>query len=115
MHILVSGTPPISSLAGKADLRERIRESSKLLLGNRDRAEVGAAIGASEDGLVNATDLALQLGLPNTRVRAQLIAFAEAGYLVRLPPTPPGKNYFKRTETRFWDACAELIERAVGR
>lgn len=44
---------------------------SKLLLGNQDRLEVGEAIARSEDGLVNATDLGLELGIAQPRVRNQ--------------------------------------------
>lgn len=92
-----------------AAARERVRRNSKVLLGNSDRAQVAVAIQQSEDGLVNATDLALELGMPNNRVRAQLLAFAEADLLTPGPPGP-GKHWYLRKEHDFWKACRSLLE-----
>lgn len=84
------------------------------MFGNKDRAEVGAAIGISGDGLVNATDLSLELGLPNSRVRAQLLALTEGGLLEPYPALgSSGKNLFKRVESPFWDGCMDLVRRAL--
>lgn len=94
-------------------MRERVRTRSKLVLGNRDRAEVGAAIGLSPDGLVNATDLAQDLGLANSRVRAQLLALCDAGYLRAVPSMKVSeKKMYQRLDASLWKACFELIERA---
>jgi len=75
--------------------------------------QVADAIRRSEDGAVNATDLATELGLPNTRVRAQLLAFAEAGLL-----TPhlkgPGKHWYLRMPSPYWTACSNLMETWLG-
>ena len=90
-----------------------MRQRSKLVLGNRDRAEVGAAIGLSPDGLVNATDLAQELGLANSRVRAQLLALCDAGYLRAVPNVKVSeKKMYQRLYASLWKACSELIERA---
>lgn len=59
--------------------------------------------------MVNATDLALELGMPNNRVRAQLLAFAETGLLVPGPPGP-GKHWYIRQESDFWGTCRGLLE-----
>jgi hypothetical protein len=91
-----------------------VRERSKLVLGNRDRAEVGAAIGSSPDGLVNATDLAFELGLANSRVRTQLLALCDAGYLRSIPNVKVSeKRMYQRLDASLWKTCWELIERAV--
>jgi hypothetical protein len=96
------------------DLRERVRERSKIVLGNRDRAEVGAAIGLSPDRFVNATDLSLELGLANSRVRAQLVALCKGGYLRDHPSVGASeKKMYERVEASLWAACRELIERAA--
>ncbi|MFL5898836.1 MAG: hypothetical protein ACJ76D_10330 [Solirubrobacterales bacterium] len=79
-----------------------------MVLGNKDRAEVGAAVALSRDGLVNATDMSLELGLPNSRVRSQLLALAKGRYLKPVPSLGEKKMY-ERVEAKLWDACLELI------
>jgi DNA-binding IclR family transcriptional regulator len=74
---------------------------------------VGAAIGLSPDGLVNATDLARELDLANSRVRAQLLALCEGGYLESVPSLRVSeKKMYKRLDASLWKTCQELIERA---
>lgn len=80
---------------------------SKLLLGNQDRLEVGVAIARSEDGLVNATDLSRELGLVQPRVQRQLATFEKAEILSRMPKTEP-KQWFKRQDSPYWEACLLL-------
>jgi hypothetical protein len=92
-----------------AEARERLREKSKLLLGNRDRLEVAVAVAAS-DGIVNATDISRQLDMANNRVRANLLAFAEAGLLDEPPPSHSGRRWFIRRSTPFWSLCLELYD-----
>jgi hypothetical protein len=92
--------------------RQRLRERSKFLLGNSDRLEVAAAVARSEDDAVNATDLVQVLdGLPNNRIRAQLVALAQAGLLDAMPRDGHGRIWYVRKPTKFWDACVELEER----
>jgi hypothetical protein len=83
---------------------------SKLLLGNQDRLEVGVAVARSDDGLVNATDLGLELGIAQPRVRNQLIAFERAGLLSRMPKSGAVKLWFQRRTSPFWDVCLVLYE-----
>lgn len=91
------------------EARERLRVRSKTLLGNRDRLEIAVAIALSRDGLVNATDLSDQLGMANNRVRANLLAFAEADLLEALPRSDGhGRRWFMRASSPFWDMCISL-------
>lgn len=83
---------------------------SKLLLGNQDRLEVGVAVARSEDGMVNATDLGLELGIAQPRVRNQLIALEKAGLLARMPRSGDVKQWFRRGDSRFWSVCLVLYE-----
>jgi DNA-binding transcriptional ArsR family regulator len=83
---------------------------SKLLLGNQDRLEVGVAVAGSEDGLVNATDLGLELGIAQPRVRSQLIALEKAGLLDRMAKSGDVKLWFQRRESPFWSVCLVLYE-----
>lgn len=83
---------------------------SKLLFGNQDRLEVGVAVARSEDGLVNATDLGLELGIAQPRVRNQLVALEKAGLLDRMPRSGDVKQWFLRRESPFWDACLVLYK-----
>lgn len=90
-------------------MRDFVRSRSKALLGNKDRVEVGAAVGLSPDGLVNATDLARELDLENPRVRAQLLALVDQG-LLQQGPVEAGKRWYLRQESFFWEACIRFIE-----
>jgi hypothetical protein len=86
-----------------------VRAKSKALFGNRDRLEVAVAIAKSEDGVVNATDLSFELGMVNSRVRAQLLAFAEVGLLVLgTTPAENGKRWYVRQQSSFWATCIEM-------
>lgn len=76
---------------------------------------MGAAIGLSADGFVNATDLSLDLGLANSRVRGQLVALCEGGYLRSVPSLRASeKKMYERVEASLWMTCRELIEKAAG-
>jgi hypothetical protein len=103
--MLSSGDPSTGTEALNA---ERLRMRSKVLFGNMDRLVVAVAIAESPDGLVNATDLGWQLGLANNRVRAQLVAFADAGLLRAPPDGGGGKRWYVRLESPFWSACRHL-------
>lgn len=92
--------------------RDRLRERSKQLFGNRDRLEIALAVARSEDGTVNATDLARALeGWPNNRIRAQLVALSNAGLLSAMPRDGSGRIWYVREPALFWKACIELEER----
>ncbi|HEY1690339.1 MAG TPA: hypothetical protein VGF95_15905 [Solirubrobacteraceae bacterium] len=104
----MNGQTPISLVEPDAQ-RELVRERSKHVFGNRDRLEVAVAIACSADGLVNATDLgAVLVGWPNNRIRAQLVALAKAGLLQAAPRNGPGRVWYSREPSLFWEACREL-------
>jgi hypothetical protein len=88
-------------------VRERIRQRSKAMFGNRDRLDVAVAIALS-DGLVNATDLSWSLRIANNRVRAQLLALSELGLLRPAPMESATKRHYLRLENAFWQTCLEL-------
>jgi predicted ArsR family transcriptional regulator len=92
------------------DDRQRVaehrRQMSKTLFGNMDRLLVAVAI-ARSDGAVNATDLSIELGVFNNRVRNQLVVLAEAG-LLQAMPTADRKRWYLRRPSPFWDACLDL-------
>jgi DNA-binding transcriptional ArsR family regulator len=93
--------------AGSADgTRGRLRERSKRVLGNADRLEVAAAV-ARASGLVHAQGLANEVGITPPRVRAQLVAFTEAG-LMELVPRTGQIVYYNRLDDPFWDAARAL-------
>jgi Mn-dependent DtxR family transcriptional regulator len=83
---------------------------SKLLLGNQDRLEVAVAVARSEDGLINATDLGLELGIAQPRVRNQLVTLEKAGLLDRMPKSGTVKQWFQRRESPFWHVCIALYK-----
>jgi hypothetical protein len=106
--------PPQHDIRLSRDLttesHERLREKSKVLMGNRDRLEVAVAVAVSEDGVVNATDISQQLGMANNRVRANLLAFAEVELLDQAPLPQSGRRWFVRRSDPFWSLCVELYE-----
>jgi hypothetical protein len=69
-------TPPSKMNAELAQLRDR----SKRLYGNADRLQVAYAV-AQSSGVVHAQELADLLAIGPPRVRAQLLAFVEAGVM----------------------------------
>lgn len=95
---------PPSSLPDET--REDLRARSRGLFGNLDRLEVAAAIAAS-DGVVNATDLQWELRIANNRVRAQLVALADLGFLQPVS-IEARKRHYLRLESPFWGMCLDL-------
>jgi DNA-binding transcriptional ArsR family regulator len=86
--------------------RSRLRDRSKRVLGNADRLEVAAAV-ARADGFVHAQGLATELGITAPRVRAQLLAFTDAG-LMELVPRDGQIVYYHRLDDPFWEAAGAL-------
>lgn len=106
-------SPSALQPSSREDPREQLRHFSKLVFGNKDRLEVAAAIARSPDGFVNATDLQRELQLAQSRVRNQLVAFAEAGLLSTFPKAGP-KLWYQRLDSPLWDTCLALYEDKVG-
>jgi DNA-binding transcriptional ArsR family regulator len=89
------------------DLRAETRRRSKRLFGNADRLEVALAV-AESTGLVHAQELADQLGISPPRVRAQLLAFVDAGVMTVLPRSGLIQNY-ERLDDPFWSFVSEVM------
>src|SRR4029077_12471137 len=106
----VSSTPRPSPPDSERHRGARAR--SKALFGNQDRIDVVLAIGRSDGGVVNATDLADETGLINSRVRAQLLALVDAELLREIPPTGGDrKRWYVRQSSPFWRACLDLYNK----
>lgn len=89
---------------------EEMRRRSKALFGNRDRLAVIAGV-SQTDQAVCAADLEKRLGLANNRVRAQLLALAEAGLLIAMPKTPTERTqWYQRVSSPVWEMCDALYE-----
>jgi hypothetical protein len=101
-----------SPAALPVETRARVRARSKSLFGNLDRLEVAAAVAASPDGLVNATDLQWELKIANNRIRAQLVTLADLE-LLQAPPPDTRKRYYMRIESPFWETCLSLYEQWI--
>jgi hypothetical protein len=106
-HINQTDSIYMPSAALPEEVREQIRARSRALFGNLDRLEVAAAIAASDDGVVNATDLQWELRIANNRVRAQLVGLADLGFLQQVS-TEARKRYYVRLKSPFWSMCLEL-------
>jgi hypothetical protein len=94
-------------------VRERIRRRSKLMFGNLDRLDVAVAIALS-DGVVNATDLSWSLRIANNRVRAQLIALTDLGFLQPDETASSRKRQYLRLDNPFWETCLRLYREWVA-
>jgi hypothetical protein len=90
-------------------VRAEARAFSKTLFGNADRLEVAWAIRRAHSDVVFAAQLSDELGIARNRVRAQLIALAECGFLVELPRVD-NTVMFEKQQSFFWDAIARLGE-----
>ena len=87
---------------------EAIREVSKRVLGNRYRLEVADAIAGQEPGIFHARLLADRLRLPDTKVRDELVKFAEAGLIQQLPKIR-GQQDYRREDSVYWTFARELL------
>ena len=83
------------------------RKISKTIFGNADRLDVALHI-ASAESATYATGISDVLGIPPNRVRAQLIAFAEAGVLEALPRGGAIGVFYMRNNEKFWAALRDL-------
>lgn len=95
------------AIQNETDRRALLRERSKRLFGNADRLEVANAV-AESSGLVHAQELSDQLDISPPRVRAQLLAFVEAGVLQSLPKSGLVQNY-ERIDDPFWSSIQALM------
>lgn len=94
--------------------RERLRERSKLVFGNKDRLEVIAAIAQNADDLISGTDLELEIGMSQSRVRKQLVALAEAGLLTAFPRSGDVRRWYRRNDSPLWEFGLSLYEDWIG-
>jgi len=93
----------------------RTREFSKAVFGNSYRLEVVRAIASSEDGVVFARQLALELGVADSIVHPILRQLADVGLLEPLPRVKGHQmREYARTDSVLWVFCAKLIDEAVN-
>lgn len=90
----------------------RVQALSTVVFGQKHRLATMAAI-AQGDGLVNPTDLALELGFPaQSAVQKPIRDLAEAGLITRQDGM--GRVYYRRNPHSIWDAALELLRQALG-
>jgi DNA-binding transcriptional ArsR family regulator len=89
-----------------------LEERSKLLFGNRHRLRIGDCIAAKT--LVTAREIASQLHLADSVVRAELLRLADAGLLTPLPSVQK-ERFFETVIDPFWDYCREEVARFGSR
>jgi len=87
--------------------RAPLRDRSKILFGNADRLEVAIAVARSASGVVHAQGLGHELDITPPRVRAQLLAFVEAGVMRQLGRVGSTVDY-ERVDGPFWEAVEVL-------
>ena len=85
-----------------------LEERSKLLFGNRHRLRIGDCV--AQRNLVTAREVASELRLADSVVRAELLRLAAAGLLVALPSVQK-ERYFEMVEDPFWAYCREEVTR----
>jgi DNA-binding transcriptional regulator GbsR (MarR family) len=88
---------------------ERLRSVSKDLLGNKYRAEVGAAIHVWEQDALTALTVSDFTGIRYARVQEELKRLEAAGLLVQVD-SPGQQVEYKASPTVYWEFCAALFE-----
>ncbi len=84
---------------------------SKLLFGNRHRLRIGECV--ARRNLVTAREIAAELRLADSVVRAELLRLVEAGLLTALPSVQK-ERYYELTADPFWAYCREEVARFAG-
>jgi len=95
------------------EARERVRRHSKKLFGNQDTLLVAIAVARSTTGSVNATEISWQVRLQANRVRAQLMAFVDLGYM-NDGAMRDRTRWFVRRPSSFWSMCEQVFEELTG-
>ena len=85
-----------------------LEERSKLLFGNRHRLRIGNCV--AQRNLLTAREVAAELRLADSVVRAELLRLAEAGLLVALPSVQK-ERFFEQVPDPFWAYCREEVAR----
>ena len=81
---------------------------SKLLFGNRHRLRIGECV--ARRTLVTAREVAAELRLADSVVRAELLRLADAELLHSLPSVQK-ERYFELVPDPFWAYCREEVAR----
>ncbi len=91
---------------------ERVQELSRVVFGQKHRLAVMAAI-AQSDGLVNPSDLAVELGFAaQSAIQQPLKDLTAAGLITRQDGM--GRVYSRRNPHKLWDAAIELLGEALA-
>ncbi|WP_374214052.1 MULTISPECIES: ArsR/SmtB family transcription factor [Mycolicibacterium] len=91
---------------------ERVQELSRVVFGQKHRLAVMAAI-AQSDGLVNPSDLAVELGFnAQSAIQQPLKDLTAAGLITRQDGM--GRVYYRRNPHTLWDAAIELLGQALA-
>jgi hypothetical protein len=85
-----------------------LEERSKLLFGNRHRLRIGDCV--AQRTLLTAREVAAELRLADSVVRAELLRLVEAGLLIALPSVQK-ERFFERAADPFWAYCREEVTR----
>lgn len=93
--------------------RGRVRKHSKKLFGNQDTLLVAVAVARSPTGVVNATEIGWQVRLQANRVRTQLMAFVDLGYMED-GSVRERTRWFVRRDSSFWSMCEKIFSEASG-
>lgn len=91
---------------------ERVQELSRIVFGQRHRLALMAAI-AQSDGLVNPSDLTVELGFSaQSSIQKPLRDLTDAGLLTR--EDGMGRVYYRRTPHALWQAALDLLGQALS-
>ena len=91
---------------------ERVQDLSRVVFGQKHRLAVMAAI-ARSDGLVNPSDLAIELGFAaQSAIQQPLKDLTAAGLISRQDGM--GRVYYRRNPHTLWQAAVELLSQALA-
>jgi hypothetical protein len=90
---------------------ERVRRTSKVLVGNRYRLEIASAVAQLQSDIFHAKELADALGLPLNVVSQQVKAFVTVGVCEDVPAVAGQRQrFFRRVPCSYWTGCAVLLD-----
>lgn len=89
--------------------RERLRDLSDVVFGQRYRLEVMAAIATADDGIVCLTDLARSLDVTPSNLQRPLQSLTTAELISRLPSGDSRRRYYRRNPSLAWEFALELV------
>lgn len=91
-----------------------LRALSRVAFGQTYRLEVMLAVADSQDGIVNLTDLARELGQSTSNIQGPLRSLVELGLVSAAPQGDSKRKHYIRNPSSAWQWAREMRAEAIG-